>query len=76
MKYVERVETPLLVWCFPHDNGRPIEETEALKLNNILNKVRIIERHDSSLVAKAKLVINFSAAFIKVYGVSFHGAGW
>lgn len=62
------------MWCITQHEGGPIAETEALKLNNYLNKVTSIVCRDSLLVSIVNPVMNFSAAFGKEHGMCFLAA--
>lgn len=53
-----------------HD-GRPIAETEELKLTDFTKKVTSIVYRDFSFVAIVKSILNFRAAFEKKHGVLF-----
>lgn len=53
-----------------HD-GRPVAETEALKLSSLANKVTSVVRSDSSSVAIVKFATDFTATFEKEHAVFF-----
>lgn len=60
-----------MMQCVLQLYGSPVLETEALMLINLANKENIIVRQVPLLVLIVKMVINFSAAFVKEHGVSF-----
>lgn len=65
------VEVSLLMGCVTQQDGCSIEETEALKLSSLANKVTSILRRDSSFLAIMKSLVNFSVALEKELGLSF-----
>lgn len=68
---MEWVEAPLLWRCVTRHEGHPIAHTEAIKLNNVSNKLTGLIWRDSSFVEVMKFVLNFIVAFQRGHGVSF-----
>lgn len=65
------VDALLLMQCATRQDGRPVTETDAIKLSTLENKVTRIVRRDSSFVVLAKSELNLRAAFEKELNVSF-----
>lgn len=60
--------------CVTQHDGRPIVETETLKMSNLASQVTNIVRWDSSFFTLVKSAMNFSTAFEKERGVFFLAA--
>lgn len=66
---VARIEVYLLLRCVTRHDGRPIAETEELKLSSLSNKATRTVRKYILFIAIVKSEMNFSAAFTKDDGV-------